>query len=135
MPSGRLLILNCQCQDALTGRQLIIMYCQCVHCVGLVAEASLYALLCLRMGAPWCFYQSATESIRFLYCSQGFSHVYEDAWESFSVWQNEQCGVMDSLKNITKTLREPRENSLKTPPIQNSREPTLDRRRCKMVGR
>ena len=67
-------------------------------------QATSYALRCLRMGAPWCFWDTWTESLRFLYTSTGFTQYYEEAWTQFQSWQDEQCGMIDVARSIARAL-------------------------------
>ena len=56
------------------------------------------------MGAPWSYYDSWTELVRFLYCTVGFSQYVEEAWEQVQVWQDEQCGVLGAVKSVKRAL-------------------------------
>ncbi len=68
------------------------------------AQACHYALKCLKMGAPWTYFDAFTNSLRFLYCSQGYTHFHEEAYSTFETWQTEQCGVIDAVKDVKKLL-------------------------------
>ena len=45
-----------------------------------------------------------TNSLRFLYCTQGYTHYHEEAYSDFETWQTEQCGLTDAVKDVKKLL-------------------------------
>ena len=67
------------------------------------------------MGAPWSYYDSWTETVRLLYCTVGFSQYVAEAWEQFQVWQDEQCGVLDTLKSVKRPLEPLGQSSAEVP--------------------
>ena len=71
------------------------------------SKASAYAIRCLRMGAPWAYYDGWANSVRLLYCSTGFTQYNEEAWEAYQHWQNEACGLLDATRDVAKALQDP----------------------------